>query len=444
MKETIKNFIRQKQYSEFKKMVIYLEEADIADILGELKDEELVQFFRLLPKDMAADIFSFLDVDSKETIITSLTTKEAAMIIDDMYADDAADLMEEMPANVIQKILVNTTPETRRDINFLLNYPEDSAGSIMTIEFMDIKNFMTVEEAIKKVKEEAINKETIDFCYVLDKHRKLVGTVSLKQLLLTDNQVTIGEIMESNPITVTTHTDQEEIARAFQKYDITTMPVVDSENCLVGIITIDDIVDIMQAETTEDIEKMAAIVPTEKPYLKLGLWDIYKSRMPWLLFLMISATFTGSIISTYEGALANYTILTMFIPMIMGTGGNAGGQSSVTVIRALSLGEVKFKDTLKVFLKELCIGIICGLTLSICNFFKLLWIDHISASFALIVCLALLATVILAKIIGAILPILASKIHLDPAVMANPIITTIVDALSLIVYFQIASMILGI
>ncbi len=443
MKDTVKELIRNKQYSEFKKMVEYLEEADIADILGELHDEELVQFFRLLPKTIAADTFAFLDVESKKTIITSLATKEAAMIIDDMYADDAADLMEEMPANVIQKILYNTTPETRRDINFLLNYPEDSAGSIMTVEFMDIKNFMTVEDAIKKIKEEAVDKETVDFCYVLDKHRKLLGTVSLKQLLLADNEKMISEIMEENPITVTTHTDQEQVAKEFQKYDVTTMPVVDSENRLVGIITIDDIMDIMQVETTEDIEKMAAIVPTDRPYLKLKLWEIYKSRMPWLLFLMISATFTGKIISSYEGALASYTILTMFIPMIMDTGGNAGGQASVTIIRALSLGEVKFKDTLRVFLKEFSIGIICGLTLAVCNFFKLLWIDHISISFAGIVCLALLVTVILAKIIGAILPILASKIHLDPAVMANPIITTIVDALSLMVYFQIASMILG-
>ncbi len=444
MKERIEQLIMDKEYSQFKKEIVYLEEADIAEILEELEDEHLIQFFRLLPKSVAADTFSFLDIDTQHLLIESLTTTEIASIINDMYADDAADLMEEIPANVVQKILENTTPETRRDINFLLNYKEDSAGSVMTVEFMDIKDFFTVEEAIQKIKSDAIDKETVDFCYVVDKHRHLVGMISLKQLLLADNQMKIEDIMSVYPMAVSTSTDQEEVAKLFQKYDFTTMPVVDSENRLVGIITIDDIIDVMQAETTEDIEKMAAIVPTEKPYLKLRLWDIYKSRMPWLLFLMISATFTGGIIARYEGALSNYTVLTMFIPMIMGTGGNAGGQSSVTIIRALSLREIEFKDALKVFFKEFSIGIVCGLTLAICNFLKLLWFDKIGMTFAFIVCASLFLTVLLAKIIGAILPILANKVHLDPAVMANPIITTIVDALSLIVYFQIASTILGI
>ncbi len=444
MKKYIESLIEEKKYSEFKEEIIKLEEADIAEILENLEEEHLITFFRLLPKNIAAETFSFLGLHYQQTIITSLTDREAATIIDDMYADDATDLMEEMPANVVQKILANTTPETRRDINLLLKYPEDSAGSIMTVEFMDIKDFVTVKEAIKRIKREAIDKETIDFCYVIDKERQLVGTVPLKHIILANDDTKIQDIMESIPHFIKTLDDQEEVAKMFKKYDVTSMPVVDSENRLVGIITIDDIIDIMEAETTEDIEKMAAIVPTEKPYLNLGIWDIYKSRMPWLLFLMISATFTGAIIANYEAALASYATLTVFIPMIMGTGGNAGGQSSVTIIRALSLNEVKFKDSIKVLLKELSVGIICGLTLAICNFVKLLIFDKISILFASIVCIALFLTVLLAKIIGAILPILADKIHLDPAVMANPIITTIVDALSLLVYFQIASTLLGI
>ena len=440
----IEKLILEKKYTEFKKEILNFEEADIAEILNELNDELLVKFFRLLPKDIAAKTFAFLELDNQQTIINSLTDKEAAKIIDNMFADDATDLLEEMPANVVQQILSKTTPETRKDINHLLMYPADSAGSIMTVEFMDIKELMNVKEAINKIKKEAVDKETIDFCYVLDNSRKLVGIVSLKQLILATDEMLIKDLMEIEPTVVNTLTDQEEVANMFKKYDLTTMPVVDSENRLVGIITIDDIVDIIEEETTEDIEKMAAITPTDKPYLKLSLLDIYKSRMPWLLFLMISATFTGKIISSYETALASYAILTVIIPMIMGTGGNAGGQASVTIIRALSLDEVEFKDIFKVLLKECTIGLICGITLAVCNFIKLLVVDQVSVTFALIVCLALLLTVLIAKIIGAILPILADKIHLDPAVMANPIITTIVDALSLVVYFQIASSILGI
>ncbi len=440
----IEKLILEKKYTDFKKEILNFEEADIAEILNELNDELLVKFFRLLPKDIAAKTFAFLELDNQQTIINSLTDKEAAKIIDNMFADDATDLLEEMPANVVQQILSKTTPETRKDINHLLMYPADSAGSIMTVEFMDIKELMNVKEAINKIKKEAVDKETIDFCYVLDNSRKLVGIVSLKQLILATDEMLIKDLMEIEPTVVNTLTDQEEVANMFKKYDLTTMPVVDSENRLVGIITIDDIVDIIEEETTEDIEKMAAITPTDKPYLKLSLLDIYKSRMPWLLFLMISATFTGKIISSYETALASYAILTVFIPMIMGTGGNAGGQASVTIIRALSLDEVEFKDIFKVLLKECTIGLICGITLAVCNFIKLLVVDQVSVTFALIVCLALLLTVLIAKIIGAILPILADKIHLDPAVMANPIITTIVDALSLVVYFQIASSILGI
>lgn len=439
----IEKLILEKKYSEFKKEILNFDAADIAEILSELNDELLIKFFRLLPKDIAAETFSFLELDSQQTIINSLTAKEAASIIDNMFADDATDLLEEMPANIIQKILSKTTPETRKDINQLLMYPTDSAGSIMTVEFMDIKDFMNVKDAINKVKKEAINKETIDFCYVIDKQRKLVGTISLKQLILANEDTAIKDIMEDNPIVVNTKEDQEEVANLFKKYDLTTMPVVDSENRLVGIITIDDIIDIIEEEASEDIAKISGMLPTEKPYLKLNLWDIYKSRMPWLLFLMISATFTGAIISHFEGALASAAVLTVFMPMVMGTGGNAGGQASVTIIRALSLNEIEFKDALRVILKESAVGLICGATLCICNFFKLLWFDKVGFMISLVVCISLFLTVLFAKIIGAILPILADKIKLDPAVMANPIITTIVDAGSLFVYFQVASMLLG-
>ncbi len=444
MIEKIKELIKDENYVQLKQEIINLEEADIAEILEELDDQNKVKVFRLLPKDIAAETFSYLDVEYQQIIITSLSDKEAANIIDEMAADDATDLVEEMPANVVKRILANTTSETRKDINQLLNFPEDSAGSIMTVEYLDIKEDITVNQAIEKIRIKGHDRETLDFCFVLDRGRKLLGSISLKEIILSDPDTLIKDLMDDNLIKVTTLTDQEVVANMFQKYDITVMPVVDSEERLVGIITIDDIVDIIEEETTEDIEKMAAIVPTEKPYLKLSLLDIYKSRMPWLLFLMISATFTGGIISGYESALANYAILTVFIPMIMGTGGNAGGQASVTIIRALSLKEVEFKDSLRVLLKEFIVGIVCGVTLAVCNFVKLLIIDKVSVVVALIVCISLLLTVLLAKIIGSILPILADKLHLDPAVMANPIITTIVDALSLIVYFQVASTLLGI
>lgn len=444
MLREIKKLIKEQNFSELQKEISKLDEIEIAEILEKLDEQSTIKVFSLLPKNIAAHTFSHLKVHYQHMIIKTLSDAEAAKIIDEMAADDATDLIVEMPSNVVTRVLANTTPETRKDINHLLHYPEDSAGSIMTVEFLEIKANNTISEAISEIRKTGLNKETIDFCYVLDNKRKLLGTISLKQIILAPPHEFVHNIMKDNPIYVTTLTDQEIVARKFQKYDITVMPVVDSEKRLVGIITVDDVVDIMQEETTEDIEKMAAIVPTEKPYLKMCLWDIYKSRMPWLLFLMISATFTGGIISNYEQALSKYATLTMFIPMIMGTGGNAGGQSSVTIIRALSLKELEFKDSIKVLLKESLVGIICGLTLSICNFFKLILIDKLTITFAIIVCIALFLTVLLAKIIGSFLPILADKLHLDPAVMANPIITTIVDALSLIVYFQIASIILQI
>lgn len=444
MIERIENLISEKKYLEFKKEVQELECADIAEILNDLSDELLIKFFRLLPKDIAAETFSYLELDSQQIIITSLTAKEAAVIIDQMYADDATDLMDEIPANVVQKILSNTTTETRRDINHLLMYPDDSAGSIMTVEFMDIKDTMTISQAITKIKKEAIAKETIDFCYVLNSARKLLGTVSLKQLLLTNEDEIIKNIMAIDPIVVKTKTDQEEVALMFQKYDLTTMPVVDSEDRLVGIITGDDIMDILEEEATEDIEKMAAITPTDKPYMKTGVIETWKKRIPWLLLLMISATFTGKIIQSYETALATYVVLTSFIPMFMDTGGNAGGQASVTIIRGLSLKEIDYSDTFKIVWKEFRVAILCGISLAVLNFVKLMVIDQVEILVAAVVCITLIITVILAKVIGCSLPIFAKKIGFDPAVMASPFITTIVDAISLIIYFQIAVLLLNI
>ena len=441
---TLEELIDKKDFVRAKKILINMNEYDIASIIEKLKDKELTKIFRLLPKDKATDVFINLDDTVQHKLIKLLTKKEAKQLIEDMYTDDAADLFEEMPAIMVNSLLSNLDNETRNDINLLLKYPENSAGSLMAIEYIHLKKGLTIKESIARIRSQADDFVSYDTCFVTDNERKLLGKVSVKDLLINDPKMLIDEIMVPCEHSINTLTDQEDVANCFQDYNYNSLPVVDSENRLVGIITIDDIVDIMEEEVTEDIEKMAAIVPTEKSYLKLNLWEIYKSRMPWLLFLMISATFTGKIISNYESQLASSVILTTFIPMIMGTGGNAGGQSSVTIIRSLSLKEIEFKDSLKVLLKESSIGIICGITLAICNFIKLLLIDKIETTIALAVCISLFLTILLAKLIGSMLPILADKIHLDPAVMANPIITTIVDAGSLMIYFKIATSILNI
>ena len=418
--------------------------ADVAAIMEEMEEEELLKIFRILPKNMAADVFSYLEVDNQQMIITSLSDKEAANIINNLMADDATDLLEEMPANVVKKLLANASAETRRDINHLLRYPEDSAGSIMTVEYVDLKENMTVEDAIARIRQVGVDSETINICYVLDSKRTLVGTVALRYLLISPPDAVIGEMMHENVIYINTMMDQEEVARQFQKYDFTAMPVVDNENRLVGIITVDDIVDILQEEATEDIEKMAAIVPSDKPYMKTGVFETWKKRIPWLLLLMISATFTGSIITSFEDALSVCVILTAYIPMLMDTGGNAGGQASVTIIRGLSLDEIEFADILQVIWKEARVAILCGMTLAAANFVKLLVFDKVTISVAAVVCLTLMAAVLIAKIVGCILPMLAKKIGFDPAVMASPFITTIVDALSLLIYFRIATLVLHI
>ena len=443
MLKNIENLIEEKKYAEIKQILNKMNDYDIAEIFEDLPTTEQLKIFRLLQKDIAADVFSYMETDTQSKLITLLSEKEAVDIINDMASDDAADLMDEIPANVVSRLLNKVDPEARRDINGLLNYPDDSAGSIMTTEYMDLKEENTIEDAIKKIKREYDDKETIDICFVTDKSRKLIGTIKLKDLVLNDEDKLIKEIMDDDIMSVNTLIDQEKVAQIIQDYDLTSIPVVDSENKLVGIITIDDVIDIIEEEATEDIEKMAAITPTEKPYLKLNVLDLYKSRIPWLLLLMISATFTGKIIQHYEAALASYVVLTSFIPMLMDTGGNAGGQSSVTIIRGLSLNDIEYKDTLKVIWKEIRVAVLAGLTLAVANFVKLLLIDKVTASVALVVCLTLIVTVIIAKIIGCSLPILAKKIGFDPAVMASPFITTIVDAISLIVYFQIATHLLG-
>ena len=443
MLKNIEKLIEEKKYAEIKQILNEMNDYDIAEIFEDLPTTEQLKIFRLLQKDIAADVFSYMETDTQSKLITLLSEKEAVDIINDMASDDAADLMDEIPANVVSRLLNKVSVDARRDINQLLNYPEDSAGSIMTTEYMDLKEENTISDAIKKIKREYDDKETIDICFVTDKSRKLIGTVKLKDLVLNDENKLIKEIMDDDIMSVNTLMDQEKVAQIIQDYDLTSVPVVDSENKLVGIITIDDVIDIIEEEATEDIEKMAAITPTEKPYLKSNVLELYKSRIPWLLLLMISATFTGKIIQHYEVALASYVVLTSFIPMLMDTGGNAGGQSSVTIIRGLSLNDIEYKDTLKVIWKEIRVAILVGLTLAVANFIKLLFIDKVTTSVALVVCLTLIVTVIIAKTIGCSLPILAKKIGFDPAVMASPFITTIVDAISLIVYFQIATHLLG-
>jgi len=442
--EELKELLAARKYTNIRQFLVELNEADIAFLMEELEDEERLKVYRILPKDLAADVFSYLEFDSQEAIITSLSDREAGSVIDNLMADDAADFLEEMPANVVERLLANANPETRQAINQLLRYPEDSAGSIMTVEYVSLKESLTVDEAIERIRSVGLDSETINICYVLDAGRTLVGTVALRYLLISPQDAVIGEIMHENVIYINTLMDQEAVARQFQKYDFTSMPVVDNEKRLVGIITVDDIVDILQEEATEDMEKMAAIVPSDKPYMKTSVIETWKKRMPWLLLLMISAAFTGSILTTFEDALMAYGVLIAYIPMLMDTGGNAGGQASVTIIRGLSLNEIEFGDALRVVWKEMRVAFLCGTTLAAANFVKLLLFDRVGLMVALVVCLTLIASVMIAKIVGCMLPMLARRIGFDPAVMASPFITTIVDVLSLLVYFQIAMRVLHI
>lgn len=442
--EKLTELIADKKRSEVKKLLSEMNEYDIASLIEDLPEEELIQVFRLLPKDMASDVFVNMDEEVQRNLIASLTKEEAKYIIEDMFTDDAADLFEEMPAVLVTRLLSNVDKETRADINRLLRYPENSAGSLMAMEYIHLKKGLTIEQSIERIRKQKDDFVSYDSCFITDNERRLQGYVTVKSLLINEPSTPINDVMEECEHVLTTLMDQEEVAGIFQDYDYSTLPVVDSENRLVGIITVDDVIDIMEEEATEDIEKMAAITPTDKPYMKTGVFETWKKRIPWLLLLMISATFTGSIITHFEQALATYVVLTSFIPMLMDSGGNAGSQASVSVIRSLSLDEIEFKDTFKVIWKEIRVAILCGITLAAANFIKLLIIDHVTMQIAAVVCSTLLMTIIFAKLVGCSLPILAKKIGFDPAVMASPFITTIVDACSLLIYFKIAGILLGI
>lgn len=444
MLEEMKVFLENKNYSAIRVLLEDELVADIAEWMEELNKEQRIVVFRLLPKSKAADVFSYLPLEIQQTLILSLSETEMGAIIDDLYSDDAVELIEEMPANVVKMILKNANSDTRATINQLLKYPEDSAGGHMSVDFVDLKPNMTVRDSIRRIRQIGIDKESINVCYVVDDKRHLLGIVSSRQLLLHPSDTIISDIMTENVLSIHTLLDQEQVAHEFSKYDYTIIPVVDNESRLVGIITIDDVVDIIEEEATEDMEIMAAMAPSEKPYLKTPIFEIYKNRVPWLLILMISATFTGRIIASFEESLAACAVLTVYIPMLMNSGGNSGSQASVSVIRGLSLGEIELKDILKIIWKESRLSMMLALTLAVANFFKIILLDHIAANVALVVCAALFCTTVVAQIVGGSLPVLAKKLGFDPAIMASPFITTIVDALSLLIYFMIAKAILHI
>lgn len=448
MQDKVVELLESRKLSELKTLLSEENPADIVAYLENVPQNELILVFRILPKELAAETFVEMDSDMQMLLISAFSDKELREVLSELFVDDAVDIIEEMPASVAKRILKQADAQTRKDINLILAYPDDSAGSIMTTEYIALKRDMTVEEAFVKIRSVGLDKETIYTCYVIDSRRHLIGVVTAKDLLLSAPEQTVGEIMEEHVISSFTTDDKETVIQTFEKYDMLALPVVDTENRLIGIITVDDIIDVIQEENTEDIEKMAAILPSDKTYLKTSVFETVKSRIPWLVILMLSCTFTGWIILSFESALAVHAALIAFIPMIMNTGGNSGSQTSVTVIRALSLGDIEFKDVFKVFFKEFRVSLICGFVLSIANYLKILLIDNlllggeISNFVAIVVSLTIFATVIFAKIIGCLLPIGAKKIGLDPAVMASPFITTIVDAVSLLIYFTIASLIL--
>ncbi len=444
MNKKVLNLIEQGKHLEARNEIINMNVVDVAQLFGEIDPKELLVVFRILPKDLSSDIFTHMTSELQEYVIDSFTDQETIDIIDNLFMDDVIHLIEEMPSNVVKRILKNTNNKTRKIINQFLNYPVDSAGSLMTIEYVDLKKEMTIKEAIQYVKKIGIDKETIDTCYVINSNRILEGIISLRKLILSDESTVVKDVMETDVISINTHDDQEDVAGLFKKYDYYVMPVVDNENRIVGIITVDDILDVIDQESTEDLQKMAAMQPLEKEYLKTSSWVLAKHRMPWLLILMISATFTGAIIIRYENALQSVTILSSFIPMLMDTGGNSGSQSSTLVIRGLALGEIKPKDILKVLRKELCISAIVGIVLSVVNFLRIYYIGKADILVALTVAITLFFTVVLSKVVGGILPIIAKKLKLDPAIMASPLITTIVDAAALMIYFTIATFLLGI
>ena len=447
--ETIKVLLDEKKYGTLRDILVTMKPFDIAAVFEELQDEKTPILFRILPKELAAETFVEMDDETQEFLIHGFSDSELKEVVDELFVDDAVDLIEEMPANVVKRILRQADKDMRKQINELLKYPEDSAGSIMTTEFIVLRPDMTAEMAIKRIRRTGVDKETIYTCYVNDENNKLIGITTVKDLLLSEDDTPVKDMMEENVISVHTLDDQEQVAQMFSNYNFLALPVVDNEMRLVGIVTIDDAIDVIQEEATEDIEKMAAVLPSDKPYMRTGVFGIYRKRAPWLLILMLSATFTSTIISSFDGILAQIIILSSFIPMITGSGGNAGSQASVSVIRALSLGEIEFKNTLAVLWKEVRVAVLCGLTLAVANFFKLLFFDlrgYTGAGnpiqIAFVVSATLVGTIIMAKIVGSSLPILASKIGFDPAVMANPLISTVCDSLSLLIYFAVAKMLL--
>ena len=449
--EKIEEMTRRKQYKALRDILVELEPADIADLFDDLPEEMLPLLFRLLPKEPAAELFVELEPDVQEMLIRGFSNTELKEVLDELYLDDAVDIVEEMPAGVVKRILKHADPDTRKSINEILKYPEDTAGALMTTEFVDLKRDMTVEDALKRIRRTGTDKETINVCYVVDPARKLLGIVSLRTILLSDEDDIIEDIMETHVISVGTLEDKEDVAQTFSKYDFIALPVVDKEDRLVGIITVDDAMDVIEEETTEDFEKMAAMLPSDKPYLRTGVFATWKARLPWLMVLMLSATFTGMILNHYENALAACLVLNAYIPMLSGTGGNSGTQASVAVIRALSLDEVDFSDVFRVLWKELRVSLLCGVCLAGANFVKMLLVDRLLLDNAavtplvcLVVCLTILFVVVFAKCVGCSLPLLAEKVGLDPAVMASPFISTIVDATSLLIYFSFASALLGI
>ncbi len=448
--DELMQLLNERRMKELQLRLEDMNEFDVAEFLSEIGDNRMPMVFRLLSKETAADVFANFDSPEQEQIINSITDSELSAIIEELYVDDAVDMMEELPANVVKRVMRTATPETRRLINQYLNYPENSAGSIMTAEFVDLKKYMNVRESIARIRRIGEDKETIYTCFVTSADRKLEGVLSVKDLLLSDDETVIEDIMDTNVVFCMTHDDQEEAAEKISNYDLMALPVVDKEGRLVGIVTVDDVIDVMEAEATEDFEIMAAMTPSDKPYSRTSTLDMWKRRVPWLMFLMLSATFTSMIINSFEDALAVQAVLIGFIPMLMGTGGNSGAQASTAVIRSISLGDTEPEDVGRVIWKEFRVAILCGVTLAAVNFVKMLLVDRmllnndgVTLTVAAVVSLAIVLIVIFAKVVGSVLPIVAEKLGVDPAVMANPLISTITDAVSLLIYFEIAKLMIS-
>ena len=444
LKKMLAHLDDAKKYQSLRDVMETLPAPDLAAVFEDLPPEKMPVLFRLMPKDLAAEVFAELTSETQETLIQGLSDRELKLVIDELFVDDATDLVEEMPAGVVKRILAQASPDTRQMINELLKYPEDSAGGVMTTEFMELRPDMTVRQAMETIRTNGFDKETINNCYVTKSDRTLAGVVSLRTLVLAkDPDQQIVGLMDDNVVSVSTDTDREDVSKLFEKYGFLAIPVVDKEKRLVGIVTVDDALTIMQDEINEDIAKMNAMAPTDRPYFRASLWDLYKSRTPWLLFLMLSATFSSLVIRSYENALAAVTVLTAYIPMLTDTGGNAGSQTTSTVIRGMATGDIRPHDFFRVIWREMRVSLLCGLTLAVCNFGKLMWLDGVGAGVALAVSLTLVCTVLLSQMIGSVLPIVARKVGIDPAVMASPLITTIVDTTTLLLYFNFARLVLG-